>query len=116
MLYLPDGSFKWGEDADLVGGRLQFMKLLLDPSQEENCMIADPLGLMTVRATLPEKKKPVDAVADYLRSIKTHVLNELVANRGTGFEKVINVEYHLTVPAVSSNMVVSLVLSFNEYG
>ena len=105
MLY-HDGAFKWGEDADLVEGRLQFMKLLLDPSQERNCPLADPLGLKTILDTLPTNKKPVDAVADYLRSIKTHALAQLALHRGTGFERVIPMEYHLTVPAVSANMVV----------
>ena len=102
MLYLPDGTFKWGNDAS---GGLQFMKLLLDPSQEKNSSLADPLGLVEVLAALPPNKKPVDAVADYLRAIKAHALEELSKNRGQEFWKIIDLEYHLTIPAVSTELI-----------
>ena len=80
---------------------MQYMKLLLDPSQEAGNVLADPLGLEQVRSFLPPNKKPVDVVADYLRAIKTHALDVLSNNFGTEFWKVIEVEYHLTIPAVS---------------
>lgn len=82
------------------------MKLLLDPSQEGNSTLADPLGLVEILAALPQNKKPVDAVADYLRALKTHALEELSRNRGEEFWKVIDLEYHLTIPAVSPNLVI----------
>lgn len=84
-----------------MDGRLEFMKLLLDPSQERNSSLADPLGLAAVLEALPGNKVPVDAVADYLRGIKTYALEELTRNRGQNFETARKVEYRLTVPAVS---------------
>lgn len=107
MVYLPDGTFKWGfqtspESIRSGGKLLQYMKLLLDPSQEVGNSLADPLGLERVRSLLPPNKEPVDVVADYLRAIKAHALDVLSNNFGTEFWKVIDVEYHLTIPAVSS--------------
>jgi len=106
MVYLPDGTFKWGfqtspESIRKEGKLLQYMKLLLDPSQEVGNVLADPLGLEQVRSLLPPNKKPVDVVADYLRAMKAHALDVLSNNFGTEFWKVIEVEYHLTIPAVS---------------
>ena len=106
ILYLPDGTFKWG----LQDEGIQFMKLLLDPSQERNSSLADPLGLIEVLAALPQNKKPVDAVADYLRGINAHALQEIGRHLGQGFEKMLDLEYHLTIPAVSTNLVVSFLV------
>ena len=107
MRYLPDGTFKWGHSATGSANKgLQFMKLLLDPSQEGNSSLADPLGLVEVLAALPQNKKPVDAVADYLRALKTHALAELASARGTEFWNVFTLEYHLTIPAVSTTLIV----------
>ncbi|RPB23919.1 actin-like ATPase domain-containing protein [Terfezia boudieri ATCC MYA-4762] len=115
MVYLPDGTFKWGfqtspESIRKEGKLLQYMKLLLDPSQEAGNVLADPLGLEHVRCLLPQNKKPVDVVADYLRAVKTHALDVLSKNFGTEFWKVIEVEYHLTIPAVWSESAKALTL------
>jgi len=109
MVYLPDGTFKWGfqtspESIRKDGKLLQYMKLLLDPSQEIGNPLVDPLGLQQVRSFLPPNKKPVDVVADYLRAIKTHALDVLSNSFGTKFWKVIDIEYHVTIPAVSPRM------------
>lgn len=108
MTYLPDGTFKWGFQATLDsvrknGSVLQYMKLLLDPSQEQGSSLSDPLGLNHIRARLPANKQPVDVVADYLRALKAHALDVLSKNFGTEFWNVIPVEYHLTIPAVWSD-------------
>ncbi|KAF8469761.1 hypothetical protein BDZ91DRAFT_720982 [Kalaharituber pfeilii] len=115
MVYLPDGTFKWGFQTSEQSVRkeakiLQYMKLLLDPSQAKNFLLGDPLGLTKTRAALPENKKPVDAVADYLRAVKTHALNVLSSHFGTDFWKVFSIEYHLTVPAVWSESAKALTL------
>ena len=107
MLYLPDGKLKWGLSSQEAYEGLQFMKLLLDPSQESNSLLADPLGLQEVRRALPRNKEPVDAVADYLRGVKTCALEAMRRHLGQDFERVMNLEYHLTIPAVSTNLVVS---------
>lgn len=106
MIYLPDGSFRWGFQTNLESVRkngklLQYMKLLLDPSQEQGSLLADPLGLNNIRKLLPADKQPVDVVADYLKALKNHALGVLSKNFGTEFWNVIPVEYHLTIPAVS---------------
>lgn len=105
MVYLPDGTFKWGFQATAESVRkegvvLKYMKLLLDPSQEEGSQLADPLGLQQIRDSLPRDKNPVDVVADYLRAVREHALEVLSKNFGTEFWKVIDIEYHLTIPAV----------------
>jgi len=115
MTYLPDGTFKWGFQATLEsvrknGSLLQYMKLLLDPSQEQGSLLADPLGLSHIRARLPPNKLPVDVVTDYLGAIKTHALEVLSKNFGTEFWNVIPVEYHLTIPAVWSDAAKALTL------
>ncbi|KAF8470618.1 hypothetical protein BDZ91DRAFT_718525 [Kalaharituber pfeilii] len=114
MMYLDDGTFKWGFLAaaeSLRPGRklLQYMKLLLDPSQEKGSF-ADPLGLKQVRAALPPHKQPVDAVSDYLKAIKNHALEVLSNDLGTEFWTVIPTEYHLTIPAVWSESAKALTL------
>ena len=107
MAYGSDGSFKWGYELATDNARrdykvLQYMKLLLDPFQElENANIADPLGLLKILADLPDNKVPVDVIADYLREIKNHALGQLENTYGREFWKVIDIEYHLTIPAVS---------------
>lgn len=77
------------------------MKLLLDPSQEKNSSLADPLGLVEVLAALPPNKKPVDAVTDYLKAIKAHAFEEIIKHRGPDVWRARDLEYHLTIPAVS---------------
>lgn len=120
MVYLPNGEFKWGYqvNSDAIrntGKVLQYMKLLLDPSQEainrtRGVILADPLGLDLIKASLPDNKQPVDVVADYLRAIKSHALEVLSKNFGEGFWKVIPVEFHLTIPAVWSESAKALSL------
>lgn len=105
MVYLPNGTFRWGfqatpESVRKTGTYVQYIKLLLDPSQETNNTLADPLGLTEMRARLPHNKQPVDVVADYLHAIKTHALEVLMKSFGDKFWKVIPIEYHLTIPAV----------------
>ncbi|KAF8470617.1 hypothetical protein BDZ91DRAFT_718521 [Kalaharituber pfeilii] len=114
MIYLADGTFKWGFLATVDSlskdrRRLQYMKLLLDPSQEKG-LLADPLCLEQMRVALPPNKKPVDAVSDYLKAIKEHALQVLSNSFGTEFWKVIPVEYHLTIPAVWSEAAKALTL------
>ena len=106
MAYNPDGSFRWGYQVSANASQkndsvIRYMKLLLDPSQEKNSNLADPLGVAKNLANLPYYKKPVDAVADYLRQIRLHALKVLSGTYGSEFWKVLNVEYHLTIPAVS---------------
>ena len=105
MVYDSDGTFRWGfqactDDTRRNGNVLQYMKLLLDPSQERNSILPDPLGLAKNLAKLPDNKKAVDVAADYLREIKLHALQVLSNQYGTEFWKVIDLEYHLTIPAV----------------
>lgn len=112
MMYESDGSFKWGFQASTDsalqrGNVLQYMKLLLDPSQQAGALtnfFPDPLGLAQTLARLPGNKKPVDVIADYLREISLHALKVLSKRYGTEFWKVIDMEYHLTIPAVSSHV------------
>jgi len=117
MRYTPI-EFKWGFQADEApAGRqskgpqvnatnktLQYMKLLLDPSQEKKgqgrVQLADPLGLTQMRKTVPPGKLPVDVVSDYLKCLKEHALDVLSKSFGTDFWKSIPIEYHLTIPAV----------------
>ena len=105
MAYLPDGTFKWGfqATADSVAKEtkvLQYMKLLLDPSQEQNSALADPLGLTQIKNSLPPGKGPMDVVADYLGALREHALDVLSKTFGPEFWKVAPIEYHLTIPAV----------------
>lgn len=115
MAYLPDGSFKWGfqataESVVKEANVLQYMKLLLDPSQEQNSDLADPLGLTQMRESLPPGKEPMDVVADYLAALRMHALDVLSKTYGTEFWKVIPIEYHLTIPAVWSDAAKALTL------
>ncbi|KAF8470620.1 hypothetical protein BDZ91DRAFT_718530 [Kalaharituber pfeilii] len=118
MRYPVSGGFKWGCQAAEEGtarsqarngALLQFMKLLLDPSQE-NKVLADPLDLAKHRANIPLGKKPVDVVTDYLSALKTHTLETLSKTYGAEFWKVIPIEYHLTIPAVWSDAAKALTL------
>ncbi|KAF8449901.1 hypothetical protein BDZ91DRAFT_786934 [Kalaharituber pfeilii] len=115
MAYLPEDVFKWGfqtsgykiQQPDKV---LQYVKLLLDPSQEQNSDVRDPLRLDKTRAALPEGKKPVDAVTDYLRAVKAHTLEVLGHVFGSKFWENIDIEYHVTIPAVWSESAKALTL------
>lgn len=118
MRYTPT-EFKWGFEADEVpvvrqsqdpqvgapkNTKLQYMKLLLDPSQEKKrqgkAQLADPLGLAQMRLEIPSEKLPVDVVMDYLTCLKEHALDVVSKTYGAEFWKSIPVEYHLTIPAV----------------
>jgi len=115
-----DTEFKWGFQADEAPSvsrfqnlqigttpkntKLQYMKLLLDPSQEKKrqgkFQLADPLGLAQIRQAIPFGKLAVDVVSEYLKCLKEHALDVLSKSLGPEFWKSIPVEYHLTIPAV----------------
>ncbi|KAF8456975.1 hypothetical protein BGX38DRAFT_1086895, partial [Terfezia claveryi] len=128
MRYTPI-EFKWGFQADEAPSvrppvsapkntKLQYMKLLLDPSQEKKgkgrVQLADPLGLAQMRLALPPGKLPVDVVSDYLKCLKEHALDVLSKSFGTNFWKSIPIEYHLTIPAVWSEAAKNLTLQAAE--
>ena len=101
------GGLLWGYQTSTEAIRqsnkvLQYMKLLLDPSQEKGSILPDPLGLEDMQRRIHFPKKPVDVVADYLRELKQHALKVLSAQYGREFWKVIHTEYHLTIPAVGN--------------
>jgi len=100
-------ELKWGFQADKVPARItkvQYMKLLLEPSPEKKeqgrVQLADPLGLAQMRLALPSGKLPVDVVSDYLKCLKDHALDVLSKSFGFEFWKSIPIEYHLAIPAV----------------
>lgn len=77
--------------------KLIWIKLLLDPSQDS---FSDDL-LATTRALLPEGKKPVDVVTDFLSALKKHTVYVLEGHFGKVYMEITPIEYFLTVPAVS---------------
>jgi len=117
MRYTPTG-LKWGFQAEEVPAvrqsqgqvgapgcpKLQYMKLLLNPSQEKTgqgrVQHSDPLGLAQMRLALPPGKLPVDVVSDYLKCLKDHALDVMSNSLGTDFWRSIPIEYYLTIPAV----------------
>ncbi|KAF8421674.1 hypothetical protein EV426DRAFT_565316 [Tirmania nivea] len=132
MRYTPTG-IKWGFQADEApvvnqrqgpqGGaqkntKLQYMKLLLDPSQKKKrkgrVQLADPLGLAQIRQAIPPGKSVVDVVADYLKCLKEHALDVLSKSFGAEFWKSIPIEYYLTIPAVWSEAAKALTLQAAE--
>ncbi|RPB27245.1 actin-like ATPase domain-containing protein [Terfezia boudieri ATCC MYA-4762] len=128
MRYTPK-EFKWGFQADEAPAvrpqvsapkntKLQYMKLLLDPSQEKKgkgrVQLADPLGLAQMRLALPPGKLPVDVASDYLKCLKEHTLDVLSKSFGTNFWNSIPIEYHLTIPAVWSEAAKTLTIQAAE--
>ena len=100
MRYTPTG-LKWGFQADEVlakGTKIQYMKLLLEPSQKKIGQGRDQLA--QVRLELPPGKLPVDVVSDYLKCLKDHALDVLSNTYGPNVWESTPIEYYLVIPAV----------------
>lgn len=98
----PPPGYRWGFDLQLEPEKLSWFKLLLDPAQDPFC---DDL-LVKSSALIPRNKKPVDLVVDFLQAIKKHTLEELENKLGKPFMSITQIEYILTVPAVSNPNIV----------
>ncbi|KAF8456976.1 hypothetical protein BGX38DRAFT_1266195 [Terfezia claveryi] len=113
---------KWGfqaaEAPAPMNTKLQYMKFLLDPSQEKKwqgkVQLADQVSLAQMRLALPPGKLPVDVVSDYLRCLKEHALDVLSKRFGTSFWESIPIVYCLTIPAVRSEAAKALTLQAAE--
>ncbi|KEQ67730.1 actin-like ATPase domain-containing protein [Aureobasidium melanogenum CBS 110374] len=91
---------EWGFEVNQDKEFIQFVKLLLDPSQELPQYVSrEELEARLKRAG----KTAVQAAADYLANLKDHVSEQLQKRFGERMYTTTKVEYILTVPAVWSD-------------
>jgi len=91
---------EWGYEVDTDKEHIQFIKLLLDPTQKlPNYVSREDLEARLRKA----HKTAVQAAADYLVNLKEHVLEQVEQRFGDELFATTKVEFVLTVPAVWSD-------------
>jgi len=92
---------EWGFEVDQEKATvIQFVKLLLDPSQE----LPEYASRKDLEARLRKVgKTAVQAAADYLVNLKQHVLDQIEYRFGESLFAAAKIEYIVTVPAVWSD-------------
>ncbi|KAG9650183.1 actin-like ATPase domain-containing protein, partial [Aureobasidium melanogenum] len=91
---------EWGFEVDQDQEHIQFVKLLLDPSQR----LPEYVSRRELEARLKRvHKTAVQAAADYLVNLKQHVLEQIEGRFGEYMFADTKIEFILTVPAVWSD-------------
>jgi len=102
-LFVSQGNaevVEWGYEVDTDKDHIQFVKLLLDPSQD----LPEYVSRSELEARLRRvHKTAVQAAADYLINLKEHVLQQLKYRFGERLFAASQIEFIVTVPAVWSD-------------
>ncbi|KAI4255015.1 MAG: hypothetical protein L6R42_006950 [Xanthoria sp. 1 TBL-2021] len=98
LKYEEGGSLQWGYQLDrTVEGRVDAVKLLLDPSQPKPYYIPD----VDIQAELQRLGKAPTAVAtDYISAIFRHAVAKIESKYPQGFFQMLKKQYVMTVPAM----------------
>ena len=100
LKYEPDGSLRWGFELDRnTTGRIQAIKLLLDPDQPKPIYVP----AVDITAELSRLGKAPTAVAtDYISAIYKHATAVIESKYPRNYFHMLKKHYVMTVPAVWS--------------
>ena len=100
LKYEPDGSLRWGFELDRnTGGRIEAIKLLLDPNQPKPIYVP----AVDITAELSRLgKAPTAVAADYISAIYKHATTFIESKYPKNYFHMLNKQYVMTVPAVWS--------------
>lgn len=95
------GSPTWGYDVPIEEEPIRWFKLLLVDEETLPEEFSDSKQLARARQLIRDlKKEPVEVVADYLRLLWQHTLDQLCRDRGDSAVKGLQLKVWLTVPAL----------------
>ncbi|KAG0126370.1 hypothetical protein HOY82DRAFT_570205 [Tuber indicum] len=104
---------KWGFGIPIKEPALAWFKLLLDPTKYPLANSTNS-PLARTKQLIPQGKKPVDVVADYLSELYKHTIDHLEKTLGKSTVEVSPLDFILTVPAVWSDAAKNLTLQAAE--
>jgi molecular chaperone DnaK (HSP70) len=91
----------WGYKLDKSNHSLSWFKMLLSDQAKEHLQNEQPQRYKRLETLLEIKEKtPVEVVADYLRCLWTHAMNEIMKEIGKNLWDNIKIKIALTVPAI----------------